>query len=382
MRQHKGWGNPVRPRVTIRGQSGDVSVGCYTSMKTPSSAETLLPRDRGRRTHVTGLPPDLLAQAARRLRIVTILYAFAFFISNPLTAILIPEERVNFLSSAIRWVPSAVSITAALLVAALTWNRRIAVGTVLTVGLVFEVVGSFGIAAAQYPGCESIRNRTAMGRPVLGCRLDARVHRDHPESAASGTGSGTGVGQRCSAGGRLCDGNERRSDCEFSAAVLFSDSAPVSPRSPDRLCRRAGRGTDGYRAASCSRIGQLPLGRAAWVRRHGRSLAGATSATRSSRSRQADAAGSAGRVQPERHSELHARFEREAQATASLRSPHTIELYDFGIADDGSLFYVMELLDGFDLEHSSSGSARYQPNAPCICWCRCVIRSPKLMPRD
>jgi hypothetical protein len=28
----------------------------------------------------------------------------------------------------------------------------------------------------------------------------------------------------------------------------------------------------------------------------------------------------------ERRYELHARFEREAQATASLRSPHTIEL--------------------------------------------------------
>jgi serine/threonine-protein kinase len=44
------------------------------------------------------------------------------------------------------------------------------------------------------------------------------------------------------------------------------------------------------------------------------------------------------------------RFEREAQATALLRSPHTIHLYDFGVADDGSFYYVMELLEGFDLE--------------------------------
>lgn len=45
------------------------------------------------------------------------------------------------------------------------------------------------------------------------------------------------------------------------------------------------------------------------------------------------------------------RFAREAQATASLESPHTVELYDYGIADDGTFYYVMELLAGIDLEN-------------------------------
>jgi serine/threonine-protein kinase len=44
------------------------------------------------------------------------------------------------------------------------------------------------------------------------------------------------------------------------------------------------------------------------------------------------------------------RFEQEAQVISELRSPHTIELFDFGVAVDGAFYYVMELLDGFDVD--------------------------------
>lgn len=50
-----------------------------------------------------------------------------------------------------------------------------------------------------------------------------------------------------------------------------------------------------------------------------------------------------------RAEERRKRFFDEAQRLASLHSLHTVTVHDFGVAEDGRYFLVMELLDGLDL---------------------------------
>jgi eukaryotic-like serine/threonine-protein kinase len=45
-----------------------------------------------------------------------------------------------------------------------------------------------------------------------------------------------------------------------------------------------------------------------------------------------------------------ARFRREAEAAANLKSAHTVQLYDFGVTEDGRHYLVMELLEGINLD--------------------------------
>jgi serine/threonine protein kinase len=65
--------------------------------------------------------------------------------------------------------------------------------------------------------------------------------------------------------------------------------------------------------------------------------------------------------------EARERFRREAQTIAQLRSRHTIEIFDYGVTDDdGTFFYVMELLDGLDIDslvqrHGAQPAARVIP---------------------
>ncbi len=43
------------------------------------------------------------------------------------------------------------------------------------------------------------------------------------------------------------------------------------------------------------------------------------------------------------------RFRREARSGATLRSPHAVSLFDFGVTDRGTFYIVMELLEGLNL---------------------------------
>ncbi|MFO0890998.1 MAG: serine/threonine-protein kinase [Isosphaeraceae bacterium] len=56
-------------------------------------------------------------------------------------------------------------------------------------------------------------------------------------------------------------------------------------------------------------------------------------------------------IAPERAGDPRAmvKFEREVRTTARLSHPNTVEIYDYGRTEDGTFYYVMELLDGLSL---------------------------------
>lgn len=68
------------------------------------------------------------------------------------------------------------------------------------------------------------------------------------------------------------------------------------------------------------------------------------------------------------------RFEREVQSMAALTHPNTVEVYDYGRTEDGTLYYAMEYLPGLSLESLVKAHGPLPPGR-CVYLLRQVCRA-------
>jgi serine/threonine-protein kinase len=311
----------------------------------------------GSPTQPWSLPADITVEAVRRLRAVALVYALAFFLAGPFLMLLVPSGRAVLFSEPVFWLPAALSIGGALAVAWIVSRKRLSDRVKVRAGLVFEVLGSFGIAAAQYHHILTpiSYGPFADGTPVVGdlglswvalwVMLFSVVVPTPPGVAVLSASLSVAAVPLTYAAGVALGSNVALSTETFifglifpylivlimvyaGARVVYGLGAEV------RKARELG----SYRLVE--RLGAGGMGEV-WRAQH-RMLA-RPAAIKLIRPEML------GARDPDSRRMLVRRFEREAQATALMRSPHTMELYDFGVADDGTFYYVMELLDGFDL---------------------------------
>jgi serine/threonine-protein kinase len=296
------------------------------------------------------LPEDLVIRSAKRLRALALVYAFVFLMTS-FSGLFLAD--FSELESFYDWGPSAISIVVALVVAWVTTRPQTTARMLMTVGLTFEVVGSFGIAIAQYWGVYEGLDYQMDHLEIFGLSwvaawvmlfsivIPAKPGKALIATVASVSAVPITIGLTMKYGGTtivLTPG-------EFVVGlilpyVLIILMTHVGARAIYRL------GTDVSKARELGsyrlveRLGQGGMGEV-WRAKH-RMLA-RPAAIKLVRPEVLEGGG-------EHHDIALKRFAQEAQATASMRSPNTIELYDFGVSAEGTFFYVMELLDGFDLE--------------------------------
>jgi serine/threonine-protein kinase len=291
----------------------------------------------------TGLPSDLLGLSARRLQVLALLYALVFFLAGIFPALILPGDRAQFLGNVVQWAPGVVGIVVAVLLAAVI--RRVPPRRAMTLGLVFEIVSSYAIAAAEFgdpSGLEVHQGYLGLSWVAVWVVLFTIVVPTSPRRAllaalASLSSVAVVVGLLIATGVTTL----RVSPALFFFGLIFpyllvAGMAWVGARVVYHL------GTEVRRARELGsyqleeKLGEGGMGEV-WRARH-RMLA-RPAAIKLIRASSAGVSDQAAR-----------RFEREAQVIARLRSPHTVELFDFGIAADGSFYYAMELLDGLDAE--------------------------------
>ena len=289
----------------------------------------------------SGLPADLLRQSAERLRTIALMYAFIFFMAGIFPALLIPGDRARFFSTPLQWLPSVAGIVVAVLLA--LGIRRLSLERAMQVGLVFEVVSSYAIAAAEFADPQAIethRGMLGLSWVAVWVVIFTVVVPTPPRRAlvaAVLSVSSVGVVVALVLASGATTGTIPPAQFFFGLVfpyILVVVMAYTGARQVYQLGTEVKRARElgSYRLEE--KLGEGGMGEV-WRARH-RMLArpAAIKLIRTS-------------VATE---ESVRRFEREAQVIARLRSPHTVNLFDFGVAADGAFYYVMELLEGLDAD--------------------------------
>jgi serine/threonine-protein kinase len=302
------------------------------------------------------LPDDLLRDAAKRLRLVALIYAGGVVVAELSVALLDQVQREQY-AHFYGWGPGTISVIIAFAVAVLAGSRRVPLQTIMNIGVVFEIVAAYSIAISTYWGVYRGLAYEPEHLTIIGLSFVAPwimfytiVIPNPPRKALlAATLAATSVPVALLLSARYGGSTIRLDPGGWVTVVvvpyaLIVLTAWIGARVVFKLgtAVRKARELGSYRLVE--RLGRGGMGEV-WRAKH-RMLA-RPAAIKLVRP---DVLGVLGTVDDEERRQVLGRFEREAQTTAMMRSPHTIELYDFGVTDDGTFYYVMELLDGFDLE--------------------------------
>jgi eukaryotic-like serine/threonine-protein kinase len=327
--------------------------GLGLTLPATTGGPTLLRPEEHRRSQTSdrshGFPTDLVQRATSRVRTLALLYAAIFFLAGFFPNLFNAHDRAMLFSSPVHWLPGTLSIVIAIVVAEVIRSPRFSPAAAAAVALIFEVASSYGIAAAEFLnplGLRLVENGwIGLSWVAVWMLLFTIVVPTKPrQSLVAALGASSGVPVMAATSFAVFPPPLVPNAFQFffififpyllvvvmayvGSCVLFALGDEV------RKARELG----SYRLIE--RIGAGGMGEV-WRASH-RLLArpAAVKLIRPSASAAIGVSAAAKR-----------RFEREAQALARLRSPHTVHLFDFGIADDGTFYYVMELLDGLDVD--------------------------------
>jgi hypothetical protein len=296
------------------------------------------------------LPPELLADASRRLGWAGLVYGTTYFLAYFGPRVLGQFDAGNQQYLAVQTWTAVLSIALGYGVFLLSRMPSIPPQRLLDLGLVFGVVGSFGISVAEFAQgfTHEIVYGTVLGVPweCVWIMLYPLVAPNTPGkilSASLASASTAPITLYLAhtffnapinvAPGRLVTYFVFTS---YLCAVLAFVMARIIIRYTVKLTRS--REVGAYELLET--LGEGGMGEV-WVARH--RLLARPAAVKLIRPEL---------MGPDSHSReaLSRRFEREARATALLGSTHTVDVYDYGRSEDGAFFYVMELLDGMSVD--------------------------------